>query len=163
MVLPAMVIAMLANKLIVTPILIWIFNQVWIIDSLAGVTHFIVKLINRENANSINYTIDSYVEESFSSLLSTILGLIAGLIVIPTINKKIPLLCLSAFWLVVTIISTYVFASLASELEVPLKMEADRNYYAATSFIIAGQIIGTYLVWWGYSLYDFKNPFSNLS
>jgi uncharacterized protein YacL len=154
---------MLLNKAIVTPLLIWIFKQVWIIESLAGITHFIVKLVTKENAKSINYTIDSYVEESFSALVGTILGLIAGLIVIPAINKKIPLLCLSAFWLVLTIISTYVFASLTNELEVPLKMEADRNYYVATSFIIVGQIIGTYLVWWGYSLYDFKNPFSKVS
>lgn len=163
MALPAMFIAMLLNKAIVTPLLIWIFNQVWIIESLAGVTHFIVKLVYRENANSINYTIDSYIEESFSALVSTILGLIAGLIVIPVINKKIPLLCLSTFWLVVTIISTYAMVSLVTELEVPLKMEANRNYYVATSFIIFGEILGIYFTWWLYSLYDFKNPFSKLS
>jgi uncharacterized protein YacL len=149
------------SKAIVTPILIWIFKQVWIIKGLGEVTHFIVKLINKNNANSINYTIDSYIEESFSSLVSTTLGLFVGLIVIPVINKKIPLLCLSAFWLVLTILSNYVFVSMATEaLGVPLKMDADRHYVFATSFILAGQILGTYIIWWIYSLYDFQNPFS---
>ncbi len=159
-VLPSMFLAMALNKMIVAPILIWLFNQIWIIEALSGITHFIVKLIFRDGAKSINFTIDSYAEEAFSSLTGMMLGLIAGLIVIPIINKKIPLICFSLFWLIVSILSNYVLVSLATELEVPIKMEAERNYLMAILFIIAGQTIGSYFVWKIYSYYDFLNPFS---
>lgn len=161
LVLPSMFIAMAFNKLILAPILIWLFKQVWIIEGLAGITHFIIKLIFRSNAKSINFTIDSYAEEAFSSLTGMILGLIAGLIVIPLINKKIPLICFIIFWLILNILSNYFFMeSFATETEIPLKMEGERNYQVAVAFILAGQIIGSYFTWKLYSYYNFLNPFS---
>ena len=158
--LPSIFVAMALSKLIVTPVLIWIFNQVWIIKALSGITHFVVRLFFRNNYEAINFTIDSYIEEGFGSFVGIILGLFAGLVVIPTINKKYPLLCFSLLFVIISILVNYTFMSIASDLKVPIKMVAERSYVIATSFIIAGQILGTFIVWWIYSLYEFQNPFS---
>lgn len=160
LVIPTILIVEFLSKVIATPVLIWIFNQVWIIKALSGITHFVVKLFSRNNSETINFTIDSYFEESFSSLVSTILGLFVGLLVIPVLNKKKPLLWLSVIWIVVTILAYYVFVSMVTEIGVPLKMDAERSSVIAASFILAGQILGSFIVWWIYSLYDFQNPFS---
>ena len=157
---PSIVFTMFLCENLISPILIWILNQLQLIKIYSESSHFLIKIFFKDSSEAINFTVDSYFEDFFKSLLNTIVVLTVGLIIVPITNKKIPLIVLSVFWILIQIIGTYLGLYLIKNSDMPLEMLGKRNFWVSLSFLMAGKLFGCYITYWFYSIYDFLNPFS---
>jgi hypothetical protein len=145
---------------LISPILIWILNQLQLINVFTESSHFLIKIFFKESSEVINFTIDSYFEDFFKSIFNTIVTLTIGLMIIPITNKKIPLIALSVFWILIQIIGTYLGLYLIKNSDMPLEMLGKRNFWVSLLFLISGKLLGCYITYWFYSFNEFLDPFS---